>query len=355
MWRDRQHMSVNELKLEVLKNCDVLQAVLTFNYSLTKKVKSDLETIRSLTPNAHAKWLRDRRDELRANLKRVTKEFGCLVDPTPLAAGLILSCRNGGIATVSKASIESELFSNFCAGHPGWKTLPPHIRLQVHFDWVVREPIIFHFQLPEAMLYEDMALAYNLAHETKARASQISVPGGHIDVKKHHLHLRTALPSAFYFVEAYLNGVAYVFYYKYKGTIPIKERDFLLEWDSQRDKRSLVSFEKKINEYPKIILKCQHPPLTTSNCECLKVLLSDGKEMRDSVVHQSSKTLDLTDVPEKVKWLLNVQFDSVTRVVDAAVGFTNELNALLGKEGLPLDWLYSRDSQTGRFPPESFA
>jgi hypothetical protein len=347
-------MSVHELKLEVLKTCDVLQAILAYNYSLTKKVKSDLETIRSLTPNAHAKWLRDRRDQLRANVKRVTKEFGCLMDATSLAASLIVGCRNGGVPTVSKASIESELFSNFCGGHSGWKSFPPHTRLQVHFDWTVSEPIIFHFQLPEAMLYEDMALAYNLAHETKTDASQIFVPGGHIDVKKHYLYLRTALLSAFYFVEAYLNGVAYDFYYKYKGTLSIKERDFLLEWDSQRDKRSLVSFEKKINEYPKIILKCQHPPLTSSNSEYLKVLLSDGKEMRDSVVHQSSKTLDLTKTPEKVKWLLNVQFDSVTRVVDAAVGFTKELNALLGKDGLLLYWLYSRDSHTGRFPPESF-
>ena len=77
--------------------------------------------------------------------------------------------------------------------------------------------------------------------------------------------------------------------------------------------------------------------------------------MRDSVVHQSSKTLDLTKLPEKVKWLLSVQFDSVTLVVDAAVGFVRELNALLGKDGLPLHWLYSRQPETGRFPPESFA
>lgn len=348
-------MSVSDLKLEVFKNCDVLQAILAFNYSLTKKVKSELETIRSRTPNAHAKGLRDIRDQLRANLKRVTKEFGCLVDPAPFAASLIVSCRNGGIPTVSKASIESELFSNFCGGHSGWETFPPHTRLQVHFDWVVSEPIIFHFQLPEAMLYEDMALAYNLAQETETQASQATGPGGNVDVKKHYLHLRTALLSAFYFVEAYLNGVAYDFYYKHKGTLSIKERDLLLEWDSQRNKRSLVSFGKKINEYPKIILKCQQPPLTFGNSDCLKVLLSEGKEMRDSIVHQSSKTVDLAKLPEKVKWLLSIQFDSVTPVVDAAVGFTKELNALLGKDGLPLDWLYSRDSQTGRFPPESFA
>lgn len=348
-------MSVRDLRLEVLKNCDVLQAILAFNYWLSKTTKSNLDAIRSMAPTAPAKPLRNIRDQLRTQLKIRTRELGCLLDdPTSFAATFIRACANGMIPTFSKAAIDSQLFSNFCGGHSAWKRYPPHLRLQTHFNWVVSEPLTFHFQLPEAMLYEDMALAYNFAHDTLAAASQKSAPGGDFDVKKNHFYMRTSLLCAFYFVEAYLNGVAYDFYYKHKSSLSMKDQDLLLEWDSQRTKRSLVSFERKINEYPKIILKCQHPPVTVSNSKNLKVLLGDGKEMRDSIVHQSSKTFDISQVPEKVKWLLSIRFDRVTEVVDAAVGFVKELNTILGNYGLLLDWLFSRNSETGRFPTESF-
>jgi hypothetical protein len=347
------YMSVRELRLEVLKECDVLQAILAFNYSLTKKHKSDLDEIRALAPTSPAKRLRDIRDQLRANIKRMTRELGCLVDPNSFAATFIRGCL-GGIPNFSKAAIDSTLFSNFCGGNPTWKAFPPHLRLQAHINWTVSELCIFHFELPEAMLYEDMPLAYNLAHDTRTQASQASGPGGNIDVKKHYLHLRTALLSAFYFVEAYLNGIAYDYWYKKRTSLSTNDQDLLLEWDSQRHRRSLVSFEKKINEYPKIILNCQHPPLTVTNSKSLNLLLGDGKEMRDSVVHQSSKTLDISKVPDKVKWMQSIRFEPVTQVVDAAVGFVKEMNGLLGNDGLLLDWMYLRDPQAGTFPPEAF-
>jgi hypothetical protein len=347
-------MSVRELRLEVLKYCDVLQAILAFNYWLTKKHKSDLDNIRSLTPTSPAKGLRDIRDQLRAHINRMTRELGCLADPTSFAVTFIKACLSGMIPNYSKAAIDSTLFSNFCGGHPTWKAFPPHLRLQVHINWTVSEPRIFHFELPEAMLYEDMALAYNLAQDSLAAASRKTGPGGDLDVKKNRLYMRTALLSAFYFVEAYLNGVAYDYWYKNKASLPIREQDLLLEWDSQHNRRSLVSFEKKINEYPKIILKSQHPPLTVTNSQSLNLLLGDGKQMRDSVVHQSSKTLDIDKVPEKVKWMLSIQFEPVTHIVDAAVGFVKEMNGLLGNDGLLLDWMYPRDSQAGCFPPEAF-
>lgn len=175
-----------------------------------------------------------------------------------------------------------------------------------------------------------------------------------MDVKKNSFYLRTALLSSFYFVEAYLNGVAYDFYYKNEATLSPNESDLLLEWDSRRNRRGLVSFEKKINEYPKIILNRQHPPITVTSSENLEILLGDGKEMRDSLVHQSSKTIDITVVPEKVKWMLGIGFNEVTRVVDAAVGFVQEMNDALGTKGLPLDWMYPRQPQSGMFPPQAF-
>ena len=52
--------------------------------------------------------------------------------------------------------------------------------------------------------------------------------------------------------------------------------------------------------------------------------------------------------------MLSIRADKVTLVVDAAVGFVRELNNVLGRKGLPLDWMYSRQSEAGIFPPQAF-
>lgn len=347
-------MGVRELRMEIIKNCDILQAVLAFNYCLNKQNKSKLDNIRILSLGETAKGLRDIRDSLRENLKKITREFGCLIDPASLAGTVLVACRSG-VPSFSKAAIDSQLFSNFCNGHPTWKAFPPHLRLQVHFDWIVNDPIIFHYQLPEAMLYEDMALAYNFAHDSLATVNGKAKLEADLNVKRNDFYSRTALLSAFYFVEAYLNGVAYDFYYKNKGHLSSQDQDLLLEWDSQRNRRWLVSLERKINEYPKIILKCQHPPLTVTNSKNLNILLGDAKDMRDSVVHQSSKEIDIGKVPDKVKAFLGIRFGKVTPIVDAAVGFVKEMNDCLGSHGLLLEWLHPRQPESGKFPPEAFA
>ena len=138
-----------------------------------------------------------------------------------------------------------------------------------------------------------------------------------------------------------------------RGTLESKVRT-VVRATRPKNQRSLVNFERKILNYPKIILRRQHPPLTATNSEHLKILMGDAKEFRDSIVHQSPKTEDVLKNPDKVIWMQALRMNHVTQIVDAAVAFVAELNALLSKEGMPVGWLYPRDAKNGAFPPESF-
>jgi hypothetical protein len=200
-----------------------------------------------------------------------------------------------------------------------------------------------------------MALAFNCACETKGKIKNLGyLKGGNLDVKKLSLHLRTAVLSAYYFVEAYLNGIAFDYHYYNRQTLSQSENDLLMEWNSKKNRQKFVGFEEKIKEYPKLILQTTEPPLTITNCRELAVLLGDAKEMRDAIVHQSSKTSDISITPAKVRWLQEVSVDRTGEIVDAAAGFVKKLNTALGKSGMAIRWLHPRDPLSGLFPLEAF-
>jgi len=221
------------------------------------------------------------------------------------------------------------------------------------FNRVDTDQIRFDFYLMEAMLYEDMALSYNAAAGSAAALNQ----GGktpNVGVKKHFLHLRTAVLSAYYFVEAYLNGIAYDYYYRNESKLTDKQKKDLMEWDFQTGHRAFVKFERKVLDYQKIIMGLQHPLITITSSQRLRLILGEAKELRDSIVHQSPKTDDPLRVSKKVLWMLALRLEHVAEIVDAAIGFVRELNDAFAQNGMPLNWLYSRLPETGLFPPESF-
>jgi hypothetical protein len=343
-------MSVRELRPELLEQCDILQAILAFNYWLTPKIKRDLDITRERIPVATAKGLRQIRDDLHENVKKFVKAFGCIQKPSVFAADFIADSKIPvGIPNISKAEIDRSFFTNFCNGHPKWQEFPPHLRLELNFNWVVpEEQFQFHYWLAEAVLYEDMALAFNHAFQTLSAIQKTdpSKGGGNVNAKEHYMYLRTALLSAYYFVEAFLNGIAFDYHYRNESSLSQSNKDLLMEWNSQANRQRFVSFENKIKEYPKIITGAT--PLTVTNCKELATLLGDAKSIRDSIVHQSPKA------PDKIRWLQVWRLDNTQEVVDAAVGFVTKLNTALGPNGTDIAWLYQRDPTTGVFPPEAF-
>jgi hypothetical protein len=348
-------MSVKELRPAILDKCNTIQALCAFNYQFTPQLKSHLDEIRSEVSAAPANRLRLLRDHLDQNIERVVDTFGCVVKPKKFADGFIASIRHSPTGTVhlSKAIVDSAYFKNFCGGHPTWKSFPPHLQLLFDFNRVDTDQIRFDFYLMEAMLYEDMALSYNAAAGS-AEVINRRDKTANIEVKKHFLHLRTAVLSAYYFVEAYLNGIAFDYYYRNEPKLNDKEKKDLMEWDFQTSRRAFVNFERKVLDYQKIILGLQHPQITITSSKNLRLILGEAKELRDSIVHQSPKTDDALKVSKKVLWMLALRIGHVAEIVDAAIGVVRELNDAFGKNGMPLNWLYSRVPETGLFPPESF-
>jgi hypothetical protein len=353
-------MSSSEKREQLLQMCNILQALLAFNYHYTPQRKMSLEHIREDAKVATTKKFRNLRDFLNKAIDEAASTFGCVLRPHRFAAWFMeqrydKSRKYGG---VSKAIIDSQLFVNFCGGPPEWKEVSPHQIIYVDFDLVASGYQDVVWYLAEATLYEDMALAYNSAAESESRVMQLV----HVqarpqyEVKKLNLHLRTAVLSAFYFVESYLNGVGFDYFYRNQSKLSQQQRDLLTEWDSQRNRRSWASFDRKVLDYPKVILQAKHPPFTATNSKNLKILLGEGKDCRDAIVHQSPKTDDILGAPEKVLLMYGLSLEKVTRIVDAAVGFVAELNSALGSNGIKSAWLHPRSPKhQNLFPPEAFA
>jgi hypothetical protein len=350
-------MPARDLRPALLDKCNVIQAVLAFNYALTEENKSVIGKVRSDIRFANSKILKSIRDQVLPFYNSTLSTYGLIGDPFKFTAWFMAGSRNGtGIMYVSKAVIDAQYFSNFCNGHWRWQQFPPHFQLQVSYDWVVNSSDFrFHYYLPEATLYEDMAMAFNLATEGQNLPHRLlGTPGGTPEAKKHYMLMRTATLCAYYFVEAYLNGVAFDYHFRNKSSLSEEQSDLLLEWNSANSRQAFVSFERKIKEYPKLMLGTPHPPLTTTNSASMKTLLGDAKELRDAIVHQSPKIADHGAGSKKLTRLLGIRIDQVTPVVDAAVAFVRELNSALGPHGIDLNWLRDRDNATGVFPGSAF-
>jgi len=346
-------MTARDLRRQIDEKCDIIQAILSFNYSLHPCDSASLGRIRAAAAKATKHKLRTLHQNVSDDLLLIAKRFGCKQRPREFANDFVAACLTSkDLANISKAVIDSEYFSNFCDGHPGWGSLPPHLRVAVYCNRVVPDQFPeFDYFLPEATLYEDMALAYNKAIELEPE-----LPGrAERAEKEFYLYLRTSLLSAFYFVEAYLNGIAFDFHYRKARTLPTQISDLLLEWDSQNRRQTFVSFERKVKEYPKIIMGAKLPPLTISNCPSLALLLGNAKEYRDSIVHQSPKITDVAQGATKVRMMLELRLPQVTEIVDAAVDFVIKLNGALGAEAFPIPWLVPRDvGRPGLFPDQAF-
>jgi hypothetical protein len=347
-------MSLRTLRQSIEDKCDIVQAILAFNYRCGQQVKEQLEGIRGQLPDATTKQLENLELALQGNIEYFVKRFGCRIEPAVFAKWFIQACRSGGIPLFSKADVDTLCFSNFADGEPTWRVYSPHLILQAHFDWVVNlEQIAYRYYLPEATLYEDMAFAYNFAAQIDTRTDSDGNTESNIELKKHFFHLRTAVLSAFYFVEAFLNGIAFDFCYRNPNALSPENRAFLLEEAIPPKKQGFVAFERKATQFLKLITGAQHPPLQESNCAPLKYILNEGKQLRDSIVHLSPKVDVRSGKPEKIKEMMSVTIGRVTETVDAAVLLVREINAKLGPNASRLNWLHSRNAE-GIFPKEAF-
>ena len=205
--------------------------------------------------------------------------------------------------------------------------------------------------MPEAMLYEDICASFNLAAQSEKYLSQGDA--SKIEMKTHGRAVRGAILAAYYFVEAYLNAVAFDCWWREQATLSEADTDVLLEWDSKKQRQRWLSLEEKTNRYPRVILRVQHCPLAPSNCAELQCLLGTGKKIRDSIVHASPKIDRGSMSTEKLTYMFGAHLAQATTIVDSAIGYVRRLNDLLGKHGTDLSWLVDRNGSE-QFPEAAF-
>jgi hypothetical protein len=341
-------MGVKELRKEVLEMTLAQYALLVFTQRLDQKVRKDMSLALHRRETATAHELRDFRDVLRKNLRHLSSEYGCRLTVRQLASEYNRLCkRRDAILYIHKWDIDEVYFTNYEKAWPGWQKRPPHMLIGLDFTGeLTRE-----YYLPEATLYEDMCFSYNSALSLEPELGKRPVDKS--KVKAHAFFRRGAVLAAFYFVEAYLNGIAFDFSYRQGDKISQPELDLLREWDSKKSKEKWVKFRDKLLQYPKIILHAEHPPLTETNCPSLQIIVSEAREVRDSLVHWSPRPDTDSGSTIKTGWVIDMKKEKLTQVVDAAVTLVQQLNEKLGSHGQDLHWLHKRDG-SGSFPQEAF-
>jgi len=352
-------MGVRDLRKQNLGKLDQLEFLAAFNFQLDKKLKSQLDALRQEVEWSPTKRLRDMRDAFDRDITDYSSQIGCRMKPHRLVR--FMNSQFGierAFAYIPKFVL-TQLFTKFRDFIPNWESYPAHALIGFDFTGQCDFHGTIEYLLPEAECYEDMGYAYNQAVLTSPE--HLGKRLSKVENKAHYFYVRSATLSAFYFIEAYLNGIAFDFCYRTGdfSKLTIKQRELLCEWDAKRDREKWVSFRNKLLQYPKVILGLNAPPLTETNCEEIRVLAAEAKEIRGSLVH-SSPRVELTPVGgkyqaigRKVRSLMGLRLDDATKIVDSAVTLPKKINGMMGTRGYKLDWLIERDS-TGMFPSEAF-
>ena len=131
-------------------------------------------------------------------------------------------------------------FKDYSLVWPDSKRLPAHARivLDIHGCGADGAPVR-GWRLLEASSYEDMAALWNFVHE-RASADASTAPAR--ERKVLHALCRATLAASIYFVEVYLNGLAFDHLVDSEGAITDDERSILSDWDFKKDRpRSFLS------------------------------------------------------------------------------------------------------------------
>jgi hypothetical protein len=344
-------MNIDRLRQRADQRLWEIEALAVFTHQLGEKNASEISKAREDIATKGPKRLREILEMAEGHIAWLRERSGFAGDIS-LLIELVKDARGKSpiILTFPKWHLD-HLFRSYGNCFPGWDEYPPHVGIPIDGSGDMQRAIWHGIYLPEAILYEDMCASYNLAKRSHGKRYEPTT--SKVDIKAHDMAVRSAILAAYYFVEAYLNAVAFDYWSREQSNLKQEQIDLLLEWDSKKQRQRWLSFEEKTNRYPRTILGLEHCPLAASNCEELRYLLSTGKKIRDSIVHASPKVDPATDRIDKLSHMLGANLSHATTTVDASIGYVRRLNGILGSYGYDLDWMIDRDP-SGEFPDSAF-
>jgi len=155
-------------------------------------------------------------------------------------------------------------------------------------------------------------------------------------------YLRLTVTATYQCLEAYLNGIAYDCFHAFHNKLGMEDHDLLAEWDSKQKRRRFVAFEKKILEYPAIYGRYLGSSIDFSAAPDALFLVGNGKDLRDSLTHQSPYLTPEAREPEKLAQMAAISMDVVEQVLKSTVAYMREVELALGHNpARPAPWLKS--------------
>jgi hypothetical protein len=352
------------------------RAILFLLCSLDQIALADIEQFVSKLPSMSKRELEGYETRLENLIGELRRDYGVVPNRTELTEtvgrALAGAYGDGAVYPVAHTYISKGWFEanirHYAKVLKTFDILPVHARIGLPVPPQNASTDIF---LPEAVLFENAAMLFNecllMSQDAETLLTQLKL-------KRYRALLHSCYSTAFHFIEAYLNGIAFNFAYKKAGFL--KEEDFsmLLEFDLEKQRQRNVSFRNKLLQYPRILTGNRHPPLTESNVPEMNILLGEGKQFRDAIVHPSprpsideilkrARTLDghaaaaLRSrgevVLNKEDYLIQSDFASLTRVIDATIAVVRRIEEAIDGYMIKLGYLTNRGGD-GLFPPETF-
>jgi len=316
-----------------------IEAIYILTNQLTIHNEREIHGLRNTLPQMSNNKARKVVDQLSGDLKRLRHNYGAKVPDT-----ILLSLLKRVEATPEEKIFlcPKYILKTAFARYPmtNFDLLPEHAAIAISTK-AGNATIEVH--TVETILFEEMCALFNEAK----KATQISLA----DATKRQLKSRNALTRAtllasYYFVEAYLNGLATDHYY---ANYNLNEKDMSALTEGQKT----MSVREKLLQYPKIILGCKHPPLQESNCPEMAVLTGKAKDMRNAIVHASAIPNLENYVPEKAQLIFGLTFEETEGVVDSAISLVRKLEALVKGNCDRINWLCNR-AEDGSFSEKTF-
>jgi hypothetical protein len=345
---------IDALRARLKQRLDELEAMLALTYRMNRENRAQLIEARGEAGRSYS-WtkLNSLLSNARAEVERLGRAFGARVGPEKILSVYrkLSAAPQGEVAYIRKSWI-SELFSDYGKVFPQFDKFPPHGFLLIPTEGESPAGRVDWFLL-EAKLFEDMCGLFN---QHRDRSQRLPSRRGLLLPVKYLDALWVATVSvAFYFAEAYLNGLAVDYLFENRARIAPETAGMLVEWDMQKNRRRYLSLREKALQYPKIILGLAAPPLQESNCPELAFVCDRAKRLRDAVAHPSpipDFNANATS-PTKEEILLRRDSDELELVVDNVVCLVRKLELLLAGDTARVPWLLQRDA-TGFFPNAVF-
>jgi hypothetical protein len=342
--------AVDKLRQKALKLYRVHETIQVLLGMVTVDVRKRLEHNREAINQANKRRLNEIINELEQRIESDRKEHGIKVPNSLLVKYLVeANAQKGWLLMLPKYAFE-ELIPKFHLLMPDFVFFPEHLKIAIDPGIYRTKEGDFELYLIEAILYEDMCALFNLAREHSMK-EKIDSPKKIVKIGRAFLH--STVTTAYYFVEAYLNGIAFDYYFKNKDILNEESRSLLTEWDYRADRPKYISFRDKLVKYPRIILGVQHSPLQPNNCSEMEFIATKAKILRDSIVH-SSPALDLKSIEmTKEKEFFQIDIGDAEEIVDKSITLVKKIEMAVFGNDKRLFWLRERGAD-GFFSDDVF-